>query len=493
MSINNRKDISKHKAFLKTIYENSPAPRKRLADIANTFECYDLDPEENQREFMEEAKQIKKLREQYEKSKKHKDKEQKVNNDEKEKLNAAQKAEEENKRKYQGKNINKDHNGEIIFIKRVKPEKLKQDFIFGKTKFKTIMINENEPKKKNLKKEITRTIDKNDGQENLEEISKKKNLKSLPRLSNPNIQSRASKEDQDKNDEMKALSQKKRFPIITGGSNFNLINAEVGVSIKEDEKYKTGGLDFFSKFKKFSLKAYDKKLKEAESFNLNNIKKTVEIVVEEPKSQTVEDNLYHPNYTMGYSTSYGNNYSSIQTEPNNYMNMNVNNVVNRMYSTNNSSMFNLYMKNTNYSNINEKTIKTTTTKKPFNPFIQLTMGSSSLMGTLERLNLGSNEEEKNHIKRRNIFRETRINTLQKESRLSLNDINIFTKNLVTQRFDLKKQEKSRLITSLRNPGKPNNREIIQEVGLKGKILRSRSKHFVPIKSNFLETESFFKL
>lgn len=34
--------------------------------------------------------------------------------------------------KYLGKKITKDHNTEIIFSKTIKPDRLKEDFIFGK-------------------------------------------------------------------------------------------------------------------------------------------------------------------------------------------------------------------------------------------------------------------------------------------------------------------------------------------------------------------------
>ena len=295
-------------------------------------------------------------------------------------------------------------------------------------------------------------------------------------------------EEQDKNDDKKAISLKKRFPIITSGSNFNLMNMEIGVSLKEDEKYKTGGLDFLSKFKKFSLKAYDKKLKEAEA--ANSLKKNIEFI-EEPKSQTIEEinNFYPTNYTMGYSTSYGNNnFSSTQTEPNNFMNRNMN-MNNRMYSTNNSSMFNQYLKNINFSNYKDNNKKNNT----FNPFIQLTMGSSSLIGSLDKLNLVLNEEEKKNKKRRNIFRETKKNLLRKEKQILLDDINNFTKNLMAnKKVEIKGDIKMNTISGIRSPEKPNMREIIQEIGLKGKIMRNRSKLVAPIKSNFLDTENFFK-
>ena len=475
----------------------TPTTRKKLNEIANQFECFDLEPEESHEPL--EIKQINKLREQFEKNKKTKDLEQKIIHEEKEKLITIQKLKEENNRKYIGKKITKDHNGEIIFIKSIKPDKLKQDFIFGKTKYKTINV-DNSPKKKNLKKEKTKfievnsqekekeNIDEKEKEKNLENLKKKtsrKTIKSLPKL-DPKY-SMATIEAPDKNEEKKIISVKRRFPIITSGSNFNIMNMEIGVSLKEDEKYKTGGLDFFTKFKKFSIKAYDKKLKEAEA--ANNLKKNIEII-EDPKSKTMEEsnNFYPSNYTMGYSTSYGNNnFSSTQTEGNNFMNKN--NLNNRMYSTNNSSMFNQYLKNIINNNLKEANLKNNT----FNPFIQLTMGSSSLVDSLDKLNLVANEEEKNYKKRKNIFRETKKHLLKKENKIFLDDINLFTKNIVTnKKIEIKGDEKMNTISGVRNPEKPKMKEIIQEIGLKGKITRNRGKIINPIKSNYIDAENFFK-
>ena len=486
--------VFRRKITQKTI---TTTTRKKLNEISNQFECFDLEPEESHEPL--EIKQINKLREQFEKNKKSKDLEQKIIHEKKEKLITIQKLKEENNRKYIGKKITKDHNGEIIFIKSIKPDKLKQDFIFGKTKYKTINI-DNSPKKKNIKKEKTKFVEVNNqekdkentdekeldkNKENLKKKTSRRTIKSLPKL-DPKY-SMATIETQDKNEDKKTMSMKIRFPIITSGSNFNIMNMEIGVSLKEDEKYKTGGLDFFTKFKKFSLKAYDKKLKEAEA--ANNLKKNIEIL-EDPKSKTMEEsnNYYPSNYTMGYSTSYGNNnFSSTQTEGNNFMNRN--NINNRMYSTNNSSMFNQYLKNIINNNLKEINQKNNT----FNPFIQLTMGSSSLVDSLDKLNLVSNEEEKNHKKRKNIFRETKKNILRKENKVFLDDINLFTKNIITnKKFELKGDEKMNTISGIKNPDKPKMREIIQEIGLKGKITRNRGKIINPIKSNYIDAENFFK-
>ena len=489
------KEISQNKGPLKkrnSVFKktNTIEQKQRLKDIVNQFECYDLEPEENHEVL--ETEQIEMLRQQFELGKKNKDNEQKIIHEEKEKLIINKKLEEENMRKYMGKKINKDHNGQIIFIKSIKPEKFKQDFIFGKTKFKTININnEKIQKKKNEKKEQNKNNEKNTQEnenKNKEKKGSKKSIKSLPKLAAPKTRSSmATIEVKDNNnDQLRPVSLKRRMPIITSGSNFNLMNMEIGVSIKEDEKYKTGGLDFLSKFKKFSLQAYNKKLKEAEASN--NWKKNIEII-DELKTQTIDEmnNYYPSNYTMGYNTSYGdNNFSSTQTDPNNFLNRNMKQ---KMYSTNNSTMFNQYLKNINNSNYKEKIQK----NGSFNPYIHLTIGASSLINTMDNLNLVPNEEEKTYKKRKNIFREKHKNNLRKENKYILNDINLFTKNLITnKRNEVLGEEKMRTIGGGKNPEKPNMREIIQEIGVKGKIMRNRSKILVPIKSNFLDNENFFK-
>jgi hypothetical protein len=470
--------------ILKTNDNNNFEQKQKMKDIANQFECFDLEPEENNDNL--EKEQIKLLRQQFELGKKNKDIEKKIIHEEKQKLLTTQKLEEENMKKYAGKKINKDHNGEIIFIKSIKPDKLKLDFIFGKTKYKTINISseKNNQQKKSEKKLTNKNVEKNDvitnnqEKENDNENSPRKggkrfSIKSLPKLGS--TKRRLSMHTID-NDDLASL--KRRMPIITSGSNFEIMNMEVGVSIKEDEKYKTGGLDFLSKFKKFSLKAYDKKLREAEALNI--YKKNIEII-EEPKTQAIDETN---NYTLGYSTSYANNnFSSIQTESNHYTNKNI--INQKMYSTNNSSMFNHYMRNT----IKEKM----KSNNSINPFIHLTTGGSSLLQTMDKLSLVENEEEKNHNKRKNIFRQTKKNFIKRSHKFILDDINLFTKNLVTnKRNEIKLNERMRTIEARRNPEKPNIREIIQEIGVKGKIMRNRSKLLAPIKSNYLDNENFFK-
>ena len=82
---------------------------------------------------------------------------------------------------------------------------------------------------------------------------------------------------------------------------------------------------------------------------------------------------------------------------------------------------------------------------------------------------------------------------KKENKIFLDDINLFTKNIVTnKKIEIKGDEKMNTISGVRNPEKPKMKEIIQEIGLKGKITRNRGKIINPIKSNYIDAENFFK-
>jgi hypothetical protein len=87
-------------------------------------------------------------------------------------------------------------------------------------------------------------------------------------------------------------------PIMPSGSNFELMNMEVGVTIKENEKIKTGGKDFYHKFNKYSIDNYNKQLKETTEMN-SFLKSPTEI--ENPGTKS--DMNYIGNLTDTYNTS----------------------------------------------------------------------------------------------------------------------------------------------------------------------------------------------
>ena len=446
--------------------------KTKKSTILNQLKTIDLEPEKNY-----ENKQIIKLRAIFERKEKEKEEEEQINKQEKDKIKFKQRLAEENLKKYIGKKITKDHNGEIIFIKSINPNKFKKEFIFTNSKSHTIINNSPKPKEKENKKDIK--IEKK------EETDKKEKPKKGAKSYNNRFKNINNIDTNKKNIEIPTIPMNKKIPIITSGSNFNLMNMEVGVSLKEDEKFKTGGLDFFNKYKKFSIQVYNKKLKETE--NSNNLVNNVEII-EEPNTKTIEEmhNLYKTNYTFGNSIFDGNNSIALNTDSNLFNKKTNNNI---MFSTNsnNSSLFKNYMKQAN--------ISTYRTKNNFNltPVINMKLGASSLINSIDRLNLVPKEEKKLIKKTKNLFR-FKISKNIKQN--IYDDMNTFTKNILLNKKDAQFNEKVMNTTGgirgISNPGKPNMREIIQEIGLKGKVMRQRTKFLPAIKSNFLDNENFFK-
>ena len=484
----NKKLSSKIKAHLNNLYKysintflNKEENNKKIikSEISNQLKTIDLEPEKNY-----ENKQIIKLRAIFEKQQKEKEKEKQIDKEKREKIIIKQKVAEEKMRQYIGKKINKDHNGEIIFIKSLKPNMLKKEFILSNSKCKIIKIkHDNNSKSKSKEKEKEINIEKNIESEKKEkpkqkEIGKPFNtrLKLLHKIET----------NTDKKVETHSIPLKKRIPIITSGSNFFLMNMEVGVSLKEDEKFKTGGLDFFNRYKKYSLEVYNKKLKDAE--NLNNLVKNKELLTE-PKTSTIEEmhNLYKTNYTLGTSTFDENNSSLLNTETN-LFNKKINNNMVFLNNTNNSSLFKNYLQQANMSTYKIKNNLNLT------PVINTKLKGSSLLNSFDKLNLALKEEKHSIKKTKNLFR---VKMAKKAKKHMLEDMNTFTKNLLLNKKDNNFNEKFIMNTTggirgISNPGKPNIREIIQEIGVKGKLLRERKKFLPSIKSNILENENFFK-
>ena len=116
------------------------------------------------------------------------------------------------------------------------------------------------------------------------------------------------------------------------GSNFGLIKPEVGVIVQENLRIKSGGINFFEKFNKFSLNDFNKTMNsilDKKNFNLNNYDSN--------------------NYTSG----------KINTNTNNF-NAHLNNTSTAFNNNNNISLFGQKMKeslktiNTNTKNDNVK-------------------------------------------------------------------------------------------------------------------------------------------
>ena len=435
----------------------------KMSDIDKELKTLDLEPEKNY-----ENKYIVKLRELFEQKQKEKDMIIQKDREEKGRIIRKQKLEQENIRKYIGKKINKDHNGEIIYIKSINPSNFKKDFIFSNSKYKTLNTIKSPIKLKKQELSEENIKDKNEEKNQKEKtIMNLKSNKSKLKLTN-NIE----KKNKENISEIKSNSLNKKIPMIISGSNFHLMNMEVGVSLKDDKNYKSGGLDFFNKYKKYSIEVYNKKLREAE--NSDNLNKKIDIL-NEPKYQTIEEmhNLYKTNYTLGNSTYDGYNSIVILNTETNIFNKRSNNT---------SSLLNNFSKQANK------------TKSNLTPIINMKLGASSILQSNDKPNIFASKGKANSIKSRNIFKEKMSKTINENI---LNDMNTFTRNLIINKKDNNFNEKvmntTGNIKGIYYPGKPNMREIIQEIGVKGKIRRERNRFLPAIKSNILDNENFFKL
>jgi hypothetical protein len=435
----------------------------KMSDIDKELKTLDLEPEKNY-----ENKYIVKLRELFEQKQKEKDMIIQKDREEKGRIIRKQKLEQENIRKYIGKKINKDHNGEIIYIKSINPSNFKKDFIFSNSKYKTLNTIKSPIKLKKQELSEENIKDKNEEKNQKEKtIMNLKSNKSKLKLTN-NID----KKSKENISEIKSNSLNKKIPMIISGSNFHLMNMEVGVSLKDDKNYKSGGLDFFNKYKKYSIEVYNKKLREAE--NPDNLNKKIDIL-NEPKYQTIEEmhNLYKTNYTLGNSTYDGYNSTVVLNTETNIFNKRSNNT---------SSLLNNFSKQANK------------TKSNLTPIINMKLGASSILQSNDKPNIFAGKGKANSIKSRNIFKEKMSKTINENI---LNDMNTFTRNLIINKKDNNFNEKvmntTGNIKGIYYPGKPNMREIIQEIGVKGKIRRERNRFLPAIKSNILDNENFFKL
>ena len=134
----------------------------------------------------------------------------------------------------------------------------------------------------------------------------------------------------------------------------------------------------------------------------------------------------------------------------------------------------------------------------FNPNLKLTGGFSSLIGSMEKLNLITERQERIAKKTENIFKKNLPNySSAKELVLpKLEEINKFTTEILTSNNWMKKQGVNNMVGSpFRNPGKPGIKQICREMGIKGKILRNRMKKNITSTEGTnpaLEAVDFFK-
>ena len=156
-------------------------------------------------------------------------------------------------------NFTYDFNHKIILVRQIKPESLLDDFPLAITKPK---------EKENIISNIKQIYIPQEENNINDKIRKKSIAEEKSNLSSL------------------FLFNSKEKP---SGSNFAKINPEIGVTVLEGDEYKSGGKEFFEKFKRFSLKDFKKMLHEItlqESLN-----KTLEKKLDEENKKVTDDNV----------------------------------------------------------------------------------------------------------------------------------------------------------------------------------------------------------
>ena len=257
------KKKSKFNFSKKNESENNKSKKKKYVQIE--FESTDIDPKNLETYY--ETSETAELRLKVEQDLKEKKLElEKIAQKEREKQAKLEELEEMRK-ELSKKNVTVDIKGELVYIKPIDIKALNDEFKKGKSNFKIIKTIETEANYLKNKKNLT--IEKNPDMniyDLKDEKNKKKAKKKRDLFSTKNTSHNAFSSNSKKNEQQKTVFDKNSMRFAAG-SNFAIINPEVGVSIIEEKKVKSGGKDFFKKYNKFSLEIFQDQLSKTASSN----------------------------------------------------------------------------------------------------------------------------------------------------------------------------------------------------------------------------------
>ena len=475
------------------IYDNNfndnRLKKKNLNEIMSQFSYHDLD---DSNDIYKEPKNInyEKLRKEVQEKQKEENEEKNFKKNAKKDIENKMKLAVEKNRQFAGKKITVDSNGEIVFIKGFKLDKLSKEFITMRTMTKAVKDEEKEKEKENEKNKsktkkkkvnkdnsnnnnVNTEINNNDkknnekSKENVEnkneensnpnqgdKLVKGKNQK-LPKIKGGRFRVKENPEDIYK---LKYLKRMEEGPIILSGSNFDIMNMEVGVSIKEKEKFKTGGKDFYHKFNKFSLDNYNKQLKD--TIKVNSFMKT----------QTENDNYIKSDVNNNYFNNLTEGYNSSINFTNNISNLNI------QTANSNKNFLTDYNTLSNFGNVSINKSKNSS----LSPKLKLSGTGLSLRVSMDKLNLISERQEKLTKKVKNIFKRKFFNQTSNKFNLpQLEEINKFSSEILTSsNWASKKGVNNTIGKPFRKPEKPGFQEIMRETGFNGKIFRERNRNVI---------------
>ena len=178
-------------------------------------------------------------------------------------IQALEKAREERRRELANKNVTVDIKGDIVYIKSLNVNDFTNDFTKMRAKYKEIKTIQNSSKTSLIQKAI---VEKNPMI--VYELADKEKPK---KKGKKNYYGYKSTKNDDKsqggNNKLIWIGDRIKDPICAAGSNFEIMNPECGVTLKEDEKTKYGGKDFFHKYNKYSVEIFEETLNKTISSN----------------------------------------------------------------------------------------------------------------------------------------------------------------------------------------------------------------------------------
>lgn len=417
---------------------NTAEKKKGWYEIMNEMSVHDIPWKENEDQIRQDN-EFEELRKEKENELLMKEYEMKLKIKEEKEILIKKKEEANKQNKYKNKKITIDANGNVIIIKPFDMNILEKDFISIRSNSKNI---------KRMQPPSAVAIHKQQQQHN------KKRLPTIETSAQSNIEKKI-----------------ERGPIIPSGSCFDNIKPEIGVSITEDKRSKTGGKDFFKKFNKYSLENYTKELQSTLSANMTN-------------SSGVNGN--NNNFGFTHSSNYMTN-SDFHNRTLTDVNVNYYNTI-----TNSSFLKKSPLKKVNHN------------ATAYNPLIKLssTTNQFNLKCTLDDLNLISEQDEamrnNNYTQQSfnisNIFKpltsrnnnNNNNNTSTNFNNTTLTDMNTFASSLLKPALSSTTyhHRKQQPLTHIRKPSKPllqrdnnNNNKRLPHMRMRMRQHISMSKTF----------------
>jgi hypothetical protein len=250
---------------------------KKKKYVQIEFESYDLDPKKyiSGYDTSEMAELRIKLEKELEEKRKEKER---IAQKERERLEKEEKLAELRK-ELSKKNVTVDIKGELVFIKPIDLKVLNEEFNKGKSKFKIIKTIETESnyikESKDVIIERNKEIDLFDNKDDKNKKKAKKRKEELFRQKNNNGSG-------SKKNEQKNIFDKSNMKYASG-SNFGIMNPEIGVNIMEEKRIKSGGKDFYKKFNKYSVEIFQDQLSKTTSNFYPKNKEKIEDISETKK------------------------------------------------------------------------------------------------------------------------------------------------------------------------------------------------------------------